>query len=235
MSATSTLRASGIQAPDPERVRATVYVIDGAAANRGELAALMEGHGFRCVAYASAEDFLAAGLAGRPGCVVLDYNLPGLRGRDVEDRLARHALTVPVVVTIGQADVPAAVRFMERCSVTLLEKPFGPEQLVAAVEDAVRHDLLHSRVRSRFEEIGAAVDQLSPREKSVLQAIVAGQLNKAIARTLEVSVRTIEGDRARIVEKFSAETTGEVVGKYAQFCLLSELGFAAGRPFSICA
>jgi FixJ family two-component response regulator len=219
---------------EAERPRSTVYLVETNQATRDALAELLSGRGFRVQGLRTAEEFLAVGAASRPACLVLDYNLPGIGGRELQDRLADHARSLPVIVTIGVADVPAAVRFMERCTVTLLEKPFQPEQLLKAVEEAVDMDTIHSRVRRRFEEIGAAVDQLSSREKTVLQAIVAGQLNKAIARALDVSVRTIEGDRAKIVEKFNAETTGEVVGKYAQFNLLTELGYELGKSPKIC-
>jgi two-component system response regulator DctR len=217
-----------------ERPRATVCLVDANEASREAIAALLEVRGYTLRAFASVEAFLAAGATSRPGCLILDYDLPGVSGREVQQRLSERSRTLPVIVTLGTADVPAAVRFMERCTVTLLEKPFQSERLLAAVEEAVELDTIQSRVRRRFEEIGAAVEQLSPRERTVLQAIVAGQLNKAIAKALEVSVRTIEGDRAKIVEKFHAETTGEVVGKYAQFSLLAELGYDGGKTPRVC-
>ena len=117
---------------------------------------------------------------------------------------------------------------------TVLEKPYQADDLITAIDRAVEHDQLHVRIRRRFEQISVAVSQLSTREKTVLQAIVEGQPNKAIARSLDVSVRTIEGDRAKIVEKFSAETTGEVVGLYAQYNLLTELGYLRGKSARVC-
>ncbi|TWU00710.1 Transcriptional regulatory protein FixJ [Botrimarina colliarenosi] len=217
-----------------DRPRPTIYVVEHHASSRGSLADLIVQRGFRCQAFATADEFLAAGAASRPGCLVVDYELPGISGHELQERLANQVDATPMVVTIGQSEVPTAVRFMERCSVTLLEKPFQQDELFRAIDKAVELDLVQAKVRRRFQQIGAAVEQLSSRERTVLQAIVGGQLNKAIARSLDVSVRTIEGDRAKIVEKFSAETTGEVVGKYAQYELLAELGFARSRSPMIC-
>ncbi|QDV72394.1 response regulator transcription factor [Botrimarina mediterranea] len=214
--------------------RATIYIVESHPHVRDSVADLVTQRGYRCQTFASAEDFLAAGAMPRPGVLVLDYNVPGVNGRDVQDRLAGQHEPMPIIVTIGQADVPAAIQFMERCAVTVLEKPYQADDLITAIDRAVEHDQLHVRIRRRFEQISVAVSQLSTREKTVLQAIVEGQLNKAIARSLDVSVRTIEGDRAKIVEKFSAETTGEVVGLYAQYNLLTELGYLRGKSARVC-
>lgn len=226
MSDQSNLTTASAEASSP---RATVYIVESQPHVRDTVAELVTQRGYRCQTFASAEDFLAAGPTPRPGVLVLDYNVPGVNGRDVQDRLAGQHEPLPIIVTIGQADVPAALQFMERCAVTVLEKPYQTDDLIAAIAKAIEHDHTHVRIRRRFEQVSAAVSQLSTREKTVLQAIVEGQLNKAIARSLDVSVRTIEGDRAKIVEKFAAETTGEVVGLYAQYNLLTELGYLRGK------
>lgn len=231
MSDQSNLTAAGAEAPSP---RAMVYIVESQPHVRDTVAELVAQRGYRCQTFASAEDFLAAGPTPRPGVLVLDYNVPGVNGRDVQDRLAGQHEPTPIIVTIGQADVPAALQFMERCAVTVLEKPYQADDLIAAIAKAIEHDHTHVRIRRRFEQVSAAVSQLSTREKTVLQAIVEGQLNKAIARSLDVSVRTIEGDRAKIVEKFAAETTGEVVGLYAQYNLLTELGYLRGKASRMC-
>lgn len=208
-----------------DRPKPIVYVVEDQAGARDDLLSLIAQRDYRCQAFATAEEFLAAGPPNRPACLVLDYRLPGVAGLELQDRLLATPDALPIIVTTGHADVPAAVRFMERGDVTLLEKPFLAEQLLDAVDRAIAHDTVSRRVRHRFESISRSVNLLSQRERTVLQAIVSGQLNKSIARTLDVSVRTIEGDRAKIVDKFGAETTGEVVGKFAQYSLMTELGY----------
>lgn len=210
-------------------LRPAVYVIEDDDSAREAIVAMLADRGYRCREFPSAEALLAAGELAHPGCLVLDYQLPGMNGLELLDRLRDAGNPLPAVVATGHADVPAAVRFMQRGAVTILEKPFRPEDLYAAIKQATHFDEVEGRVKSRLEQISASVEQLSAREKTVLEAIVAGQLNKAIARSLDVSVRTIEGDRAKIVDKFGAETTGEVVGKFAQYSLLEEIGFAAGE------
>lgn len=208
--------------------RPFVYLIEDDDTTRESIVAMLAERGFRCREFPSAEAFLAAGPLGQPGCLVLDYQLPGINGLQLQERLQHAGQSLPIVVATGHADVSSTVRFMERGAVTLLEKPFRSDDLAAAITRAMRDADVRGKVRERFDAISASVERLSAREKTVLQAIVAGQLNKAIARSLDVSVRTIEGDRAKIVDKFGAETTGEVVGKYAQYSLLTELGFGAG-------
>lgn len=205
--------------------RPWVYVIEDDDAAREMIVAVLGERGFRCREFPSAEAFLAAGDVSRDGCLVLDYQLPGISGLDLQERLCSEGRPIPSVVITGHADVPSAVRFMERGAVTLLQKPYRPDDLVAAINSATQVSEVQTKLHDRYAQINASVEQLSPRERTVLQAIVAGQLNKAIARALDVSVRTIEGDRAKIVDKFGAETTGEVVGKFAQYSLLTELGF----------
>lgn len=209
--------------------RPVVCVVEDDEATRKSISSMLNDHGYRCREFPTAEAYLASGEGNRPSCLVLDYQLPGISGLDLLVRLRDAGNAVPTVVTTGHIDVPQAVRFMERGAVTLLEKPFRGEELSTAISKAICQDEVDSKMRAWYEKISESVEQLSPREKTVLQAIVEGQLNKAIARSLDVSVRTIEGDRAKIVAKFGAETTGEVVGKFAQFNLLTELGYAKGE------
>ncbi len=205
-----------------------VQVIEDDAAIRETVAAMLTDRGFRYEAFGSAEEFLASQPATPPACLLLDHKLPGINGLQLQQRLLESSHRLPIVVISGQIEVPEAVRFLQQGATTLLSKPFRADELLAAITAAIELSKVRDKVRQRFDQIGASVEQLTPREKTVLQAIVAGQLNKAIARALDVSVRTIEGDRAKIVDKFGAETTGEVVGKYAQYSLLSEIGGPTG-------
>lgn len=211
----------GAQAPN----RPLVYIIEDDDDARVAIVAMLGERGYRCREFPSAEAFLAASDINSQGCLVLDYQLPGISGLELQHQLQENGVCLPIVVTTGKVDVPAAVRFMQQGAVTILEKPFRAKEISRAIDHAVKKGAVQAGVRSRFDQINTSVEQLSSREKTVLQAIVAGQLNKAIARGLDVSVRTVEGDRAKIVDKFGAETTGEVVGKFAQYSLLSELGF----------
>lgn len=203
----------------------TVCLVEGTTPGVESLAPLLLSHGFQCRTFPTLDAFLASPEAVAAGCLVVECDSAGRTGQDFHGRLSGAGVTRPVVLVCGGDCVMKAARFLERGTGVFLEKPVEPGQLVAAVRKSLEADEVNGKARRLFNEINVAVEKLSPRERLVLQAIVEGQLNKAIARNLDVSVRTIEGDRAKIVEKFSAETTGQVVGKYAQYSLLADLGY----------
>ncbi|MEQ8849506.1 LuxR C-terminal-related transcriptional regulator [Botrimarina sp.] len=217
---------------DKDLSQGTVYAVENDPAAREALEALVQPLGYRFRHYNSAAEFFSNAPTGRPACLVLDYNLPGVSNPQIAQQHAEMIDPLPVIITADQTDLPMAVRLLCQTAVTLLEKPFRAEQLTDAIRQAIEKDAVRCGVRRRFDRISEAVDQLSSRETQVLQSIVAGQLNKSIARNLNVSVRTIEGDRARIVDKFGAETTGEVVGKYAEYRLLAEMGYRSRSPWT---
>ncbi|MEO0530224.1 MAG: response regulator [Planctomycetota bacterium] len=198
-----------------------VHVVEADQALRQSIEATLAEIGYQCQAFDSAAAYVAAPAPAQPACVVIDKSLPGLEGSPLQQRLDDPGRTVPMVVIGNHGGLTA----LERGSISKLPKPFTPQDLADAVQRTVRLAEARRRVHERFTAIAASVERLSPREKKVLNAIIAGQLNKAIARSLDVSVRTVEGDRAKIVEKFQAETTGEVVGKFAQYTLLTEIGY----------
>lgn len=201
-----------------------VHLIETDPSTRETVCEMLRQGGFDFQAFSSTEEYLANPTT-ESACLLLDYRLAKV---DFQQRIAEKQNPLSIVLIGGEDELAETVRFLEQGAATLLTKPFEANQLADTVRRAIESGTIRAKVRARFEEIGSSVDQLSAREKTVLQAIVSGQLNKAIARSLDVSVRTIEGDRAKIVDKFNAETTGEVVGKYAQYSLLSEMGSLAG-------
>lgn len=214
--------------PDGEpRPDVIVQVIEAEETFRNSMVAALTERGYECQAFGSMEAYSASPLPAPPICVVVDGGLPGLAGSVLHQCVEDGDQSVPLVVISGQGGVPVEVQFVEKGSISTLQKPFGPDELAAAVSRSIRIDEMRRHIQQRFAVIEASVERLSPRETKVLNAIINGQLNKAIARSLDVSVRTVEGDRAKIVEKFQAETTGEVVGKYAQYRLLAEMGYPA--------
>lgn len=202
-----------------------VQVIEGETTTRDTLVAMLTEQSYACQAFESAEAYLASPVPSQRACIVLDDQLQRINGSSVQQRLVDRASAMPLVVITNGAELPIAMRFMEREATSVITKPFTTSNLATAVARSIQLSEVHRRVRDRFTRIGASVERLSPREQTVLKAISEGQLNKAIARSLDVSVRTVEGDRAKIVEKFQAETTGEVVGKFAQYTLLTEIGY----------
>ncbi len=188
-----------------------VHVVDDDAAVRDSLAFLLQTAGHAVRTHVSAEALLAAVPDLAPGCVLTDVRMPGLDGLGLQRRLADLGLPLPVVVMTGHADVPLAVQAMKAGAVDFLQKPFSEDHLLAVVRQA-----LATQERARATEMAAAeaaarLATLTPREREVLDELVAGHPNKVIAQTLGASPRTIEVHRARVMEKLGVRSLPDLV------------------------
>jgi len=190
---------------------AVVHLIDDDEAVRHALAFLLTGAGFAVRAYDSAGAFLDAIPGVQPGCIVTDVRMPGMSGLELQSRLQESAVCLPMIVMTGHGDVPLAVAAMKAGAIDFLEKPFNDAVLIAAIRKAVSH----YAVRAGHDEAAAAIQArlklLSPREAEVLEGLVAGQQNKAIAYALKISARTVEVHRARVMDKMGASNVSHLV------------------------
>jgi two-component system, LuxR family, response regulator FixJ len=207
---------------ETERV---VHVVDDDPAVRRSLERLLFSAGYEHVAYESAREFLEAAPGKPAGCVLLDIKMPDIDGFEVLDRLNRLGVSLPVVVITGQGDVTSAVRAMKAGAVDFIEKPFDDELLLAAIESTLSGAAVSSRAR---EALAAAerIATLSPRERQVLDALVAGRQSKVIAYHLGLSVRTVEVHRARMMERLGARHLAEAI----RLAVLAGLTPDRGRP-----
>lgn len=200
---------------------ACVYVVDDDAAVRDSLAALFDAHGYACRAFASAPEFLAAAPTLRQGCLITDVRMPGMDGLELQEQLLRRALAFPLIVVTGHADVPLAVRAMKAGALDFIEKPFTPGTILASVENALSRLAAPVDGDGEAEQATARLATLSPREREVLEGLLAGLPNKSIAYDLGISPRTVEIHRARVMDKMQAHSLSELV----------RIGLAAGmRP-----
>ena len=207
-----------------------VYVVDDDAAVRRSLERLLDSAGFKAISYATPMAFLDAvpGLSG--GCVLLDLRMPGLDGLAVQAWLAKLESPIPVIVMTGQGDVQAAVRAMKAGAVDFLEKPFDDDTLLNAIEAA----LTRSERPNRDSEVLEAAERLaalSPREREVLDALIAGRSNKVIAYDLGISVRTVEVHRARMMDRLGVRQLAEAI-RLAVMARMAPHATGAGRPKS---
>jgi two-component system, LuxR family, response regulator FixJ len=190
---------------------AVVHLIDDDEAVRHALAFLLTGAGFAVRAYDSARAFLDSVAGVQPGCIVTDVRMPGMSGLELQSRLQESGVCLPVIVMTGHGDVPLAVAAMKAGAIDFLEKPFNDAVLIAAIRKAVRQ----YSVQAGRDEAGAAIQArlklLSPREVEVLEGLVAGQQNKAIAYALKISARTVEVHRARVMDKMGAANLSDLV------------------------
>jgi FixJ family two-component response regulator len=187
----------------------TIYIVDDDEAIRTALqsiGALLE---HRVMTFASAEAFLDANLGDTPGCLVLDVKMPGMSGLELQRRLADLGVRLPIVMISGHADVRIAVEAMTLGAVTLLEKPFGLDELLSHVRKALEKDR-HAR-ESDDSDAKARIAALTPKEREVLDLIAEGRTNREMAEMLGLSIRAVEDRRARLMKKVQARSVAELV------------------------
>ena len=188
-----------------------VYIVDDDEAMRDSLAWLLESQGFAVDPYASAEDFLAAFRDGMPGCVVLDVRMPGMSGLEMYEKLNARHCTLPVIFITGHGDVPMAVSALKKGAVDFIEKPFGDKDMLRLVEQCLALDRDNREKNRAYAAAARRQASLTERELEVMNLIIDGKLNKQIADVLNISIKTVEVHRARIMDKMAVRTVAELV------------------------
>src|SRR6266850_5057977 len=188
-----------------------VYVIDDDEAMRDSLNFLLDSAGFDVTLFETAVRFLDA-LPGLDfGCVVSDVRMPGLDGIELLKRMKAGHSTFPIVIMTGHGDVPLAVEAMKLGAVDFLEKPFEDDRLISMIETAIRQAEPAAKSEALTLDIAARIASLSPRERQVMEGLIAGLSNKLIARDYDISPRTIEVYRANVMTKMQANSLSELV------------------------
>jgi two-component system response regulator FixJ len=186
-----------------------IHVIDDDEAVRDSLGLLLASAGHEVVLHDSAAAFLRVATPG--DCVVSDVRMPEMDGLALQQALTERGIPVQLIFMTGHGDVPVAVRALKAGAVDFLEKPFPEEALLAAVRGAVEAGRQRQEETRQHETIRRRLDSLTPREREVLDGLVAGQANKAIAQDLGMSPRTVEVHRARVMEKMEARSLSHLV------------------------
>lgn len=192
------------------RAEPTVHVLDDDAPVREALRRVIASLRVRVETHASAEEFLKSFDPARPGCLVLDVRLGGTNGLDLQERLVASGASIPVIIITAYGTVQTAVRAMRAGAVDVLEKPFDPRELRDRVRQAVERDRSARRQRAESETLSAGVELLTPREREVLGLSLVGKTAKEIAEALNLSARTVEVHRARILGKTGASSVAEL-------------------------
>lgn len=189
----------------------TIHVVDDDEAMRDSMTWLLEGEGYKVACYNSAASFLAARNAHMRGCLVLDVRMPEMSGLELHERLETLGSQLPIIFVTGHGDVPMAVGALQRGACDFIEKPFNNEDLLTRIRRALELDSQRSARQQRDSAIAQRLEQLTQREREVMQLVVAGKLNKQIADTLDISMKTVEAHRARVMEKMGVRTLAELV------------------------
>ena len=198
-----------------------VYVVDDDASFRKAIERRLKVAGYEVETYSSAQLLLdRVPAAERPGCNLLDLQMPGLNGLEVQDRLVELGSILPIVFVTGHADTPATVRAIKAGAEDFLTKPASSEQLIAAIERSLaRYESARSQ-RSKLDSILAHLATLTPRERQVFDLIVRGKINKQIATELGTTERTVKAHRHEVMEKMQVHSLAELVSSAERLGLL---------------
>ena len=189
----------------------TVFVVDDDEAGRDSVRCLVEPMGVEVGLFASAEEFLDAYDPSQPGCLVTDLKMLGMSGLELQHELNRQGINIPTIVMSAYADVSVAVRAMQQGALTLLEKPCRGMELWDAIQKALDVDQETREENERRREIEERLQTLTTQEREILESIVEGMPNKAIAKNLDISLRTVEARRKSIFQKMKTHSVAELV------------------------
>jgi FixJ family two-component response regulator len=190
--------------------RARIHVVDDDPGLRGALSDLLESMGYEVSTYGSTTEFLANGQLSVPGCLILDVRLPEMSGLDLQEKLAREGVNLPIILMTSYADVPMSVRGMKAGARDFIEKPFRDQDMLDAVADAVLASRQEIPITQRRSTLTQRYATLTPREREVLLLVVRGHLNKQIAHELCISEVTVKIHRGGVMRKMQANSIAEI-------------------------
>lgn len=190
---------------------ARIYIVEDDEAVRESLQMVLESIGYRVSSYASANQFIEKWNSEMAGCLVLDIRMPGMNGMELQRRLNERNSILPIIFVTGHGDVPMAVEAMQQGAVDFLQKPYREQELLEKIERAFSLDRDNRASLLSRQDIAARLASLTPRELDVLRLMVEGKANKVIAIDLDISQRTVEIHRARVMEKLGANSLAHMV------------------------
>ena len=191
--------------------RPTAYVVDDDESIRALWRWLMESNGIAVKTFATAAAFIESYRSGDAGCLVLDLKLPGMSGLELQEYLHGRDIEIPIVFVTGHGDVPAAVSALKGGAVDFIQKPFSYKDVLSVIEKAFERDAKIRERRTRQSRIAGRLATLTEREREVLQRVIEGRPNKIIASELDISMKTVEFHRAKVMEKMGVTSVAELV------------------------
>ena len=201
-----------------------VHIVDDDASFRTAIERRLKNAGYEVAIYPSAQDLLdRMPSESESGCILLDVRIPGLSGPELQDRLSELGSTLPIVFLTGFADVQTTVRAIKAGAEDFLTKPVSSEDLLAAVERALAHQLAARGQRNKLDTVRAHIARLTPREREVFELIVRGNTNKQVGNVLGATERTIKAHRHRVMEKMKVQSLAELVSLAERAGILGDL------------
>ena len=197
--------------PQSRESDAVIAIVDDDPSVREGLSSLIRSAGLQVETFASAQEFLARPGAEAPSCLVLDLQLPGLSGLDLQKRMAEVGLEIPIVFLTGHGNIPASVQAMKAGAVEFLTKPFDEQDLLQAIQEAIERDRRTRQQHAEMRELQNRYESLTAREQEVMQQVVSGLLNKQVAAELNITEYTVKIHRGRVMRKMHAESLADLV------------------------
>lgn len=196
---------------EPRQTLRTAYIVDDDESIRTLWRWLLESNGIEVRTFATAKAFIEAYRPGGPGCLVLDLRLPGMSGLELQEYLRQREIAIPIVFVTGHGDVPTAVSAIKGGAVDFIQKPFGHREVLAIIQRAFERDAEVREQRALRSQVAARLSTLTEREHEVMKRVIEGKLNKVIADELDISVKTVEFHRAKMMEKMGADSVAGLV------------------------
>ncbi len=188
-----------------------VYVVDDDGSVRDAISNLLESVGLHARTFGSTEEFMAAHRSEAASCLVLDVMLPGMRGLEFQEMLKKSGISIPIIFITAHGDIPMTSKALRAGAIEFLAKPFPKEDLLAAIHRGLKLDLTLRREQAELSTLRARFDQLSPREREVMDLVVTGMINKQIAAQLGISEVTVKIHRRQAMDKMQAESLADLV------------------------
>jgi len=188
-----------------------VFMVDDDPSVLKALALLLRAMELNVMTFGTPYQFLEQYEPGTHGCLVLDFSMPDLNGLELQKELAARGIELPVIFLTGRGDIPVSVQAMKQGAVDFLTKPVNGQDLAAAIHAAFEKDRMSQQARAEWGEIHQKLAMLTPREREVMEHVVAGKLNKQIAADLGTVEKTIKVHRAHLMTKLKARSLADLV------------------------
>lgn len=197
--------------PPSREPDAVIAIVDDDPSVREGLDSLIRSVGWRVETFASAQEFLARPGVEAPSCLVLDLQLPGLSGLDLQKWMAEAGLEIPIVFLTGHGNIPTSVQAMKAGAVEFLTKPFDEQDLLHAIQEAIERDRRTRQQHAELSDLQRRYHSLTAREQEVMQQVTSGLLNKQIAAELKISEFTVKIHRGNVMRKMHADSLADLV------------------------
>jgi FixJ family two-component response regulator len=190
---------------------ATIVIVDDDPSVRKGLERLIRSLGWETESFGSAQEFLASARIQAPSCLVLDLQLPGLSGLELQKQMTEAGVETPIVFLTGHGDIPASVKAMKAGAIEFLTKPVDEQDLLKAIQEAIERDRRTRQQQADVRDLRDRYESLTSREQEVMQQVVSGLLNKQIAVELKITEDTVKFHRGHIMRKMRARSLADLV------------------------